>query len=125
MADFLHLEHLTPPDPDENTTPVNKAIDVAGQMMAEALDAAQHVISHSAADRSHVLILASSLAQTSATVYAAHLAAESRRQFVETLRELFTELMGEISDAGIDIGAGVLGVIQQVLEQFNETQHHG
>ena len=106
---WLDLEWLRlPPAPDDTATPVHKAMDAADSMLAESLDMAQHVIGHSPAVRREVLALAKAHFQSATMVYAVN-------QIVAVLRELTPEIAGAISEAGTDIGAGILGCIQQAL----------
>lgn len=111
---WLRLEH----DPSDATTPEHKAIDAANRILCESLDMAQHVIGHSLPVRGDVLALAMAHAQIAVKVLAVN-------EFVAVLREVAPEIVGAIGEAGTDIGAGILGCVEQVLKQQNEISNNG
>ena len=105
-GNYLALEWLRcEPAPEETATPVHRAIDVADHILAESLDMAQNVIGLSLSVRKEVLTLAIAHAQIAAKVYAAH-------ELNAVLRELAPEIAGAISEAGTDVGAGIVQGLQ-------------
>lgn len=109
-GNYLALEWLRcDPAPEETATPVHRAIDVADHILAESLDTAQHVIGHAPSLRKEVLTLAVAHAQIAAALYATH-----ERNAV--LRELAPEIAGAISEAGTDVGAGIVQGLQAVMQ---------
>lgn len=105
-AGWLDLSWLTVEEAGKPAgTPEHKADDVACRVLFAAMDAAQHVIGHSADVRDQVLALASIHADVAARVYAAHAIADA-------IREAVPEIAGAISELGTDIGAGLADGLQ-------------
>ena len=102
---------------EDDAEKVSAAIDVADNIFEQSIEMAQHVIGHGDASRRDVLALATAHAQSATIAYAAH-------QIVAVLRELTPEISGAISEARADIGAGILGCIQQALTPTHENHNH-
>lgn len=95
--DWLRLKGET----TNPATPEHRAIDAAESILCEALDMAQNVIGHAPADRDQVLRLAQIQASMATAIYVANAC-------IEALREVAPEVAGAISEAGTDIGAGLV-----------------
>lgn len=92
---------------EEDAEAVNAAVDIADNIFAQSMDMAQNVIGFSSSVRDQVLTLATAHAATAANVYAAH-------TFAKVLRELAPEIAGAISEAGTDVGAGIVQGLQSL-----------
>lgn len=92
----------------------NIAIDIADHMAEQSLDYAR---SRLGPDWKNAVPLAAAHLNCASVVFSA-------RVRDAALRELTPEIAGAISEAGTDIGAGILGGIQQALKQKNETNNN-
>ena len=100
---WLHLKN----EKADSTTPLHQAIDVAESILCEALDMAQNVIGHFPEQRDQVLRLAQIQASTASAIYVAN-------AYIAALREVTPEVAGAISEAGTDIGAGLVEAITRL-----------
>ncbi|OGB27098.1 MAG: hypothetical protein A3I66_19080 [Burkholderiales bacterium RIFCSPLOWO2_02_FULL_57_36] len=90
---------------EEDASDLNDATDIADNIFQQSIDMAQHVIGNSEALRRDVLALATAHAQAATHVYMVN-------KLAAVLRELAPEIAGAISEAGTDVGSGIVQGLQ-------------